>query len=500
MARFARRFSALAVVLLLGVPAAWAQQQQDQSQQAASGQQKQQESSGQSATSPVSPLPPLSQSQSGKQQSSTQGQKESATLSAPPLTGAEQYTLSRMGAGRSFLVPSLQFAQSVSTNGTGAFGASEVRSVSTLSGSMDLNYLWSRYAFTASYQGTGFLYNQHPELNSSAHMFTLSQRVLGRRSSFHLSDTVTYLPEASFGYARFSGVGSNIYNYGGLFGTNAGNFDTTFIPNQSILTGSSTRISNAVIGEYDYLFSPLSSLTITGSYAILRFPSSNFLENNDAIARIGYNRALTRKDSVAFSYQAGVFRFGQTGGNFTNHVVEFTYRRSVSSRLGIQLGAGPQINIFDNSQPGQQTHVGWEASSLLNYRFRRFTVNMSYRHYTSGGSGIYAGAKTDYAQVDISTALSRMWSVNWDLGYAHNTNLQRGSSSSNNSAFNSWYGSINFQRILNRSTSLFFSYNLQQQLASVPACIGATCGTFYTQQYFSFGLNWHPSRAATERY
>ncbi len=92
-----------------------------------------------------------------------------------------------------------------------------------------------------------------------------------------------------------------------------------------------------------------------------------------------------------------------------------------------------------------------------------------------------------------------MWSTNWDLGYAHNTSLQSVNAPGIGNSYNSWYGSVNFQRVVNRWMSLFLGYNLQQQLSGVPSCIGSTCGNFYTQQYFSVGLNWHPSRLGSER-
>jgi hypothetical protein len=498
MGRFAHRFSTLAIVFLFGVSCAWAQQGQSQQGQSQQQTPAGQQPGGQNPASPQAPLPPLSQSQgqSGKQQQQPeQGQGQGATTGAQPLTGAEQYTLSSMGAGRSYAIPSFQFAQSVTTSGTGAFGTAEVDPVSTLSGLFAFHHLWSKYEFTTRYAGTGFIYNRQSELNTSAHELSISQRINGRRSSFLLSDVVTYMPESSFGYARFSGFsgyGSAGYGYGGLFGSSGGGLNTTFLPNQSILTGPSSRVGNSVVGVYDYQTSPLSSITLTGAYTMLRFPSSGFISNNDAIFRLGYNHTLTRKNSMGVSYQAGLFGFGSSSGDFTNHVISLTFRRTITERLGLQLGAGPQINVFSNSAPGQDTNASWQASAELSYQFRRSSLGFSYMHYTSGGSGVYLGAQTDYASLSYGLPLSRIWSIDSSLGYARNKTVQNGNLSGVGESYNSWYGSINVHRALNRSLSMFFGYNLQQQLAATPSCVGSTCGTFYTQQYFSFGLNWHP--------
>ena len=159
MGRFAYHFSTLGMILLLGVSIAWAQPGQSQ-------QQTGQKPGSQSASSPQSPAQPISQGQTGQQQPPTPAGEEQT--SAPPLTGAEQFTLSRIGAGRSYVVPLFQFGQSVSTSGTGAFGASTVTPITTLSGLFAFHHVWSRYDFSAQYAGSGFIYDQDSSLNSSA--------------------------------------------------------------------------------------------------------------------------------------------------------------------------------------------------------------------------------------------------------------------------------------------------------------------------------------------
>lgn len=497
MGRFLKRISMLVLISLFAGSLACAKPAQAQQPTPADQPSDQQPDNQNAGTQNT----PSQQQPSGQQTPTGQNQSGSAVTTAPALTGAEQYTLGRMGAGRSYVIPSFQFAQSVSTSGTGPFGTSSIDPVSTISGLLIFHHVWSRYDFTAQYAGTGFVYNQHSELNTSAHNFTFSQQIQGRRSFFLLSDVVTYLPESSFGYARFSNAGSTQgigYATGGLYGANSASLDTTFLPGQTILTGPSSQIGNSVVAEYDYETSPLSSLTLTGSYVLLRFPTSGYISNDEGIFRLGYNHTFTRKDSIGISYQAGIFRFGRSGGNFTNHLVSLTYRRTISRRLALQLGAGPQINVFNNSAPGQHDQVSWQATGLLNYRLRRTSLGLNYQHYTSGGSGVYSGARTDNVGMFVSLPVTRLWSINTNLGYAYNTTVQNANLAGVSGSYNSWYGSINVRRNLNRWMSLFFGYSLQQQLAGGPTCVGSTCGTFYTQQYFSFGLNWHPALANVE--
>lgn len=496
MPKLAMRFSILATTLFLfGVSLAWGQQKQNQSP-TPSSQPAAQQQGGQNAASPQLPV---SQGQTGGQPSTAQPSQTPPISETPSsLTGAEQFTLSRMGASHNYVIPSFQFSQSIATRGTSAFGTATVDPISAVSGVFAFHHVWSRYELTAQYAGTGFLYYYKPDLNTSAHVFSLSQRIEGRRSSFLLTDHVTYLPESGFGYSRFSGFnsyGGSRYGYGGLYGvTGSSNLDTTFLPGQTLLTSPSTQVANTVVGEYNYLISPLSSLTLTGSYAILRFPNANQIGSDDAIFRIGYTHMLTPRNSLGIAYQGGIFRFGTFGGDFTNHAVTLNFRRRISERLGLQLTAGPQINLFSNTSvsTGQATQVTWRASGQLTYQFRRAAVGLRYLHYTSNGSGVYRGARTDDTGVYFSAPLSRAWTVDSSLGYAYNRHLYGTNPSGTASSYNSWYGTVNLHRSLNRWLSMYLGYNVQQQLTPTPTCIGGTCGTFYTQQYFSFGLNWHP--------
>ena len=417
------------------------------------------------------------------------------SVTTAPLTGAEEFTLSHMGKSHSYLIPSFQYGQSLITSGTSAFSTSTMESLSTISGLFALHHVWRRYSFTAQYDGVGFLYNTDSALNTSAHNFTLTQGIEGKRSSLILTDVTTYLPQSGYGYARFTGlggIGGSSYGYGGLSTAATAGLDTQFLPGQSLLTGASSQLGNTIVGEYNYLTGPLSTVTITGSYVTLWFPGSQYINTDDALLQIGYNHVLSPQNSMGLSYQAGIFRFGSLGGNFTNHVLLFTYRRTINNRLALQLGAGPQVNVFDNTVAQSGYQVSWQANALITYQLERLAIAVSYLHYTSGGSGIYRGAHTDYTTLSTSLPLSREWSVNLSGGYAYNTALQVARVQAPTLSYNTWYGTFDLTHTLNRWMSMYMGYNLQEQVTSQATCIASACGTFYTQQYLSFGINWHP--------
>lgn len=483
MGRIALHISLAAFILGLGFPVARAQEKPVQQQQKPATQKPKDTRIAQ----PAAPVQPLSkENQKGQAQTSEQSQSTSSKQDRKPLSGAEQFTLSTMGRGRSYFYPIFQVAESGDTNPENQIGSSTLESASTISGAFALNHVWSRYNFAANYAGSGFIYNQDPSLSTSAHSFTLSQTITGKRSTFTLADAVSYLPESSFGYDRFGGFGN--FGIGGLFGVNSANLNGIYIPNQSILTGDSSRVSNSVVGEYDYSLSPLSSLTFVGSYGLLRFPDTNFIDSNAGIFGIGYNHSFSQRDTIAVTYMGNVFRYDQSSNNFNSHVVALIYGHRISQLLSLRLGAGPQVNMF-GSAANNDTMTTWYATASLAYQLSRTALSFGYTHYTSGGAGVFQGAETDNLGMAIDRRITRMWSGGVSLGYSHNKNVLATSSSQ---AFNTWYGTANLRRPLGHYTDFFLSYNIQQQSSNDPFCIGSDCGSFYTRNYFSLGFNWHP--------
>lgn len=441
-----------------------------------------------------------------EQSNNSQQPTNTATTSIPssseqPLTGAEQFTLSHMGSGHSYFIPSLQYGQSWTSSGTSTFPTSRLESISTISGTFSFHHLWRRYNFTAQYSGVGLLNNTHASSNVSAHNLSVSQRINGKRSSLLLADVATYFPESRYGYARFSGGNTFAgipYGYGGLFTGSTGGLDNAFLPGQSILTGPSSQVGNSIVAEYNYLTTQVSNITLTGSYVSLFFPGSQYINNSDIVIRFGYNRSISRKNSLGLYYQAGIFRFGSLGGNFTNHIISFVFRRTISHRLALELGAGPQINRFDNTPSNQNMQLTWETSARLTYQLERLSLRVDYLHYTSSGSGIFRGARTDMFSLNTSIPFSRAWGAGLSIGYAYNTTLQGPELNTAGLSYNSWYSTINLHHTLNRWMSLFVGYNLRQQMSSATTCIGPACGTFYAQQYLTFGLDWHKALIGLE--
>jgi hypothetical protein len=486
MGRTALCVAFLGLILGLGASSSWAQQKQTQSQQ----QPATQKPSDTRVAPPAAPIAPLTTEKTKNHSASTdQNQSAPSTPEQRPLSGVEEYTLSTMGMGHSYFFPVFQVAESGDTNGNNQIGSATFESVSTVSGAFALNRVWSRYNFAANYSGSGFIYNRDPSQSSSAHSFSLSQTITGARSSLVLADAVSYLPESSYGYARFGSFGN--FGVGGFSPINSSGLNGIYIPSQSILTGDSTRISNVVVGQYDYKSSPLSSLTFTGSYGMLRFLDTGFIDSNAGTFGLGYNHSFTARDTLAIAYMGTVYRYDQSVYDFNTHIVALMYGHQISHLLSLKLGGGPLVNTFTGSNTTNQgTVVSWYGNASLYYRLPRTTLSFFYTHYTSAGAGVFQGSKTDNLTMTITRQLTRIWSGDVSMGYSHNANLQATSTSQ---SFNTWYASANLQRPIGHYMNLFLSYNLQQQSSNNSFCNVGGCGSFYTRNYFSLGFNWHPN-------
>jgi hypothetical protein len=401
----------------------------------------------------------------------------------------EEYTLNTMGQSHNYFYPVLQMAESGDTNPYNTFGSTNVESVSTVSGAFALNHVWSRYTFSARYAGSGFVYNQNLSQSSSAHALTLSQAINGSRSSLLLIDDASYLPESAYGYSRFGSFGN--FGTGGFSPAGSSGVNGIYIPNQSILTGDSTRVSNAVIGEYNYNLSPMSSLTFTGSYGLMRFLGNDLIDSNDGIFSLGYNHQFSQRDTIAIAYIGTLYRYNQPTDNFDNHVAVVIYGHRISNLLSLRIGGGPQVNLLSGSSTTNgSTLVSWYTTASLSYQLPRTGVGIYYTHYTSAGAGVFVGAKTDNLGVNFNRRLTRIWVANLGAGYSHNTSLQATSATP---TFDTWYATANLERPIGHYMNMFISYNLQQQSSNDSFCTGGGCGSFYTRNYFSLGFSWHPS-------
>jgi hypothetical protein len=115
-------------------------------------------------------------------------------------------------------------------------------------------------------------------------------------------------------------------------------------------------------------------------------------------------------------------------------------------------------------------------------------------HYTSPGSGFFAGANTDLVTTSMNHLAGRNWTFNVNGGYSRNSQLQQSKvGASTATTYRYWYGGGSIRRQLGRYFGAFVSYQYNDLRFNSSVCTNpGTCGTSTGQQVGLVGIDWHP--------
>ncbi len=350
----------------------------------------------------------------------------------PPLSGMDMPSLEPNAAPLSYLQPGATLSESADSHATSLPGGQSFASVSRALGNLTLRRLWSHYDLGLEYQGGVGYYNIAKQGTKLLQQMDLSQKVLWRRGQLTVRDSFSYMPEGNFG-ASYGSLGTL-----GLGSMAAGTFGSLTGGGALGAFGLVPRITNVSAAEVTENLTPKSSVTALGGYAFTHFYGSDattgtsFIGVSQTSAQGGYNRVLTSHTQVAIVYAYQGFDFSVAGSAFHTHVIEGLYGRRLSGRMDLLLGAGPQITftnicqirILNTCLSTPDTKIGVSGIFRLRYRFPKTAFSLTYHRYVTGGSGFFAGAQSDIAELSASRPLSRVWSAFADLGYAHNSRVQ----------------------------------------------------------------------------
>lgn len=475
-------FRAAAIALMVAATTAWGQEKNNNDQR---------------GDPPATPTPSaMAVGNPGQAAGDTRDSQGSGQVQADdhPLSGAERYALGSTGLARSFLLAGFMFREVADSNpsissGQFSFGTAEV-----FGGQLALQRVWSRYQFTGEYSGGAAYYNRGTGPNSHFHQFGLIQKIDGLRWKLQLSDYFNYLPEAGYGPA--GGYGLPVANGPGLppslVGTvfnNANNLNPGLTPNQTIYTANGGRFANTSVGDVQYLVSPRGTFTATGSYGLLHFMGSGFINSTSYSASVGYNYKATTKDALGIVYGTNFNRFGGAAYNFYSQSAHLAYGRHVTGRLAFQVSAGPQINRVKSPTSGTFTRISWSLGTSLQYRFQSFNLDVTYAHHATGGGGLLYGADSDDIRVSAGRQITRQWTAAVNGAYARNRAIQQVVGQPANFGYRSWYAGISGSRVLGHYTTLSFNYSLERQYSG--ACVSGTCGPVFLRHVFGLGFNWN---------
>jgi hypothetical protein len=443
-----------------------------------------------------SPFPVIDPNVQGENQD-----QEAMQPDQTPLTGLQNATLGTPGVRHSYWVPGLQFGSTVQSAPLNGSGSSGWFAYNFFLGNVSLLKAWSRSELAVNYSGGGFFSTDNSTqtvgntpTSGGYQQLAFAQTFHANRWLFQILDRFSYLPESEFGF----GIGTNlgVAGVGGSLGTTVAGLSNSIVPNQSIFSGIGPVYSNTGVLQATYAISPRSSVTMAGSYGILRFVDPGNFDQDTVLGSLGYNYALSPKDAVGVVYRFIAYHYQGLDQAFGDHYVALAYSRKITGRLALQLYGGPEITNYRVPIGTDSQQVGFNTSANLNYATRGGSLGAAYTHGLSGGSGVLVGSTLDQVTVTANRALGRIWNGNVNFGYAHNSGLNGSIQStqtpqSNSSSYDSWFGGAGLNRPIGRFASFGLSYTAYISKNSLSGCTGPNCSTSYTTNTINISVQWH---------
>jgi hypothetical protein len=431
------------------------------------------------------PLPPLP-ANGDSNQTSLGPNSGSASLPTQPdthaLSGAEILGLGSLHRLTRIFDPALQFSEFGETG----IAAGKTLSVTRLGGSLDLEHRWRRSDLTVAYRGGDTFYQ--PSLygipNLPYQNATISQRIFLGRWTLLLRDDALYSWGSSFG-GLFAGSATALGE-----NRSPSAIEPSLTANGTIQTALARQIYNTALTEADYAFTRRTTLTFVGFYGLQHFLDSGYIDSQNATGRVGYNYALSGKNSLALTYDRNLTTFTGVSSRLETDSVQAAFGRKITGRWAFQLAAGPQFLHFHHFGLNNTKQSSWRAFSSLSYEGRRTTYSLSYSRGVTAGSGVFFGSRTETVTATARRELTKLWSASVYGGYASNHSLVPIAVFASN--FDNWFAGARLNRPIGRQLSFGLSYEFEQQSSGVGICPVLSCGLPASFSQYGLTLEWHP--------
>jgi hypothetical protein len=487
-----------ALAILAG--SAGAQQGQQTSQPDQQTQQQSNQGQGpqgqQNEAQPASPIPAYRSPLASEAGDDTDEETQPLSPDTRALSGMQPLSLGSLKNDHSYWQPHIDISGSVDSNPQEGPNSNGWGTWASFSGGAEVHRVSGNSDLSLSYLGGGVIASGTNASNGIVQELGVVDGFRLRRWNLSLMDQMSYLPGSAFG---FGGLGYTENPTAGSAGTG-----TTFgLPGQTALTGQGQSIANAFSTEADVNLTPRTSLTFVGGYSLLHYSDNNLLDLTEANFRGGYNYLLTRQDTIAAFYTYSAIRYSNFNQSIDEHTIQGAYARRVTGRLAFQIAAGPQIAIFripipsgsgsggSGTPTNASTRIYWSLYTNLQYQLRRASLDLSYDHGVSGGSGVLGGAVSDVVSGSATRQMSRTFSSGLTAGYARNRGLAIGAGIPTSQTYDYWFAGASFSHPMGRTLGLTLSYQMQYQNSNSSFCIGPTCGTSVIRHLISFGIGWH---------
>ncbi len=348
---------------------------------------------------------------------------------------------------------SLTYSVSASEIFTFGYNASNINVAST-SFSGNLGYLSSnaRHPFSVVYSG-GYAVPTSGQPNQVFQSLALSQVLTYGKSTFIISDAVSYLPEAAT---------SGLSGIPGLGDANLPPISITSYANQDIFSNYSRRVDNTVSATAQRQLTGSTSIFASGSQSVIRLLDAPGVQSTDVNAYSatgGVQRRLNARNTLGVNYSYSEFSYTGFGLSSVSQSVNGSFSRQLSRNASFSISAGPQ-RTSTNNPALIPTRTRLSAGASLQYTGRQTIETFTYSRSTGTGSGLISGSETDSVRFAVSRQFARSMNVSGQVGYLKSESLIPGALDTSGVV-----AGIQANRSLTEHLSAFASYTLERQVA-----------------------------------
>jgi len=430
--------------------------------------------------------PPLLNS-NGNQDESDQG----AQTMQPdnwPVSGVQNTTLGTPVMRHSYWVPGIRYSNTTASSNANSAGSTQWNTTTFVSGDVSLLEAWSHSLLSANYSGGGFASTDATQGNGQYHQLSAAYEIIQRRWQALFVDQFSYLPQSSFGFGGTSGLSTP--GISDSLAVPLPGLQNAYLPGQSFLGAVGGRYSNAFAAQLNFSVSRRGSITFAGVQGLLRFTQTGNISSDTEIFNVGYNYALTPKDSMGLVYRFSAYHYPGDPQALGDHAVLFVYGKKITGRLGLRLAGGPDITTFRVPILTSTQKVSGTASGSVIYGFRHGSATVNYTYEVSSGSGVFSGANSNLVGALWNRQLTRVWNASLNFQYARSGQIASAIGISTPS-YDSWVIGTGLDRPLGRAANLSLGYQAQIQGGTAALCQGSNCATNYTSHQIFLSFQWH---------
>lgn len=405
-----------------------------------------------------------------------------------PLTGMQSPTLGLPEIRHSYWVPGIQFSSQEFSNPSGQSNGSGWSSNNYFIGNLSLVEAWNRAFLAVNYSGGGNVSTDSQQGGGYYQQLSLAQNYQSERWLIQFVDQYSHIPQSAFGFGGGTNLG--IPGVGGSLGLTIPGLGGNYVPNQTIY-GIGPYSSNIAALQATYALSRRGSITLAGSYGLLRFEQAGNYDSNTAVGSVGYNYQLTRNNTVGLLYRYSSYQYPGNPQAYSDNVASVAYGRKVTGHIGLRVFIGPEITNFRIPLGNSSQKTGFSASANLSYGFDRGAFTLDYIHGLSAGSGVLIGSNLDLVTAAVSRQLTRQWAGSLNFGYSRNSPVA-GTTTAGYPAYSDWFIGCSAGRPIGRDFNFAVAYTATIGSYSGAGCTGAGCNASNNYNTITVNFQWHP--------